>query len=163
MLSHILYSFIHSFSSSFQQMFIENLLCCAVLCVLSCFSHVRLFCDPMGCSPPGSSVHGDSPGKNTRVGCRALLQGIFPTQESNPHLQCLLHCRQVLYPRSHLGSPSTYYTRHYYRCYRYNREQSYLLMFLKLTFWLREVIKLKKKKRKRINKCIVWKMGIRAN
>ena len=36
-------------------------------------------------------------------------------------------------------------------------------MFLKLTFWLREVIKLKKKKRKRINKCIVWKMGIRAN
>ena len=34
-------------------------------------------------------------------------------------------------------------------------------MFLKLTFWLGEVIKLKKKKR--ISKCIVWKMGIRAN
>ena len=30
--------------------------------------------------PPGSSVHGDSPGKNTGVGCHALLQGIFPTQ-----------------------------------------------------------------------------------
>ena len=29
----------------------------------------------------------DSPGKNTGVGCQALLQGIFPTQESNP---CLL-------------------------------------------------------------------------
>ena len=29
-------------------------------------------------SPPGSSVHGDSPGKNTGVGCHALLQGIFP-------------------------------------------------------------------------------------
>ena len=27
--------------------------------------------------PPGSSVHGDSPGKNTGVGCHALLQGIF--------------------------------------------------------------------------------------
>ena len=34
------------------------------------------------CSPPGSSVHGDSPGKNTGVGCHALLQGIFPTQGS---------------------------------------------------------------------------------
>ena len=37
-------------------------------------------CDPMNCSPPGSSVHGDSPGKNTRVGSHSLLQGIFPTQ-----------------------------------------------------------------------------------
>ena len=35
----------------------------------------------MGCSPPGSSVHGDSPGKNTGVGCHLLLQGIFPTQD----------------------------------------------------------------------------------
>ena len=34
----------------------------------------------MDCSPPGSSVHGDSPGENTGVGCHALLQGIFPTQ-----------------------------------------------------------------------------------
>ena len=34
-------------------------------------------CNPMDCSPPGSSVHGDSPGKNTGVGCHALLQGIF--------------------------------------------------------------------------------------
>ena len=30
-------------------------------------------CDPLDCSPPGSSVHGDSPDTNTRVGC--LLQG----------------------------------------------------------------------------------------
>ena len=37
-------------------------------------------CDPMDCSPPNSSVHGDSPGKNTAVGCHFLLQGIFPTQ-----------------------------------------------------------------------------------
>ena len=34
----------------------------------------------MNCSPPGSSVHGDSPGKNTGVGCHALLQEIFPTK-----------------------------------------------------------------------------------
>ena len=41
-------------------------------------------------SSPGSSVHGDSQGKNTRVGCHALLQGIFPPQGSNPSLP---HCR----------------------------------------------------------------------
>ena len=40
-------------------------------------------CNPVDCSPPGSSVHGDSPGKNTGVGCRALFQGIFLTQGSN--------------------------------------------------------------------------------
>ena len=34
-------------------------------------------CDPMDCSTPGSSVPGDSPGKNTGVGCHALLQGVF--------------------------------------------------------------------------------------
>ena len=55
-------------------------------------------CDPMDCSPPGSSVHGDSPSKNTRVDCHALLQGIFPTQELNPSLP---HCRQILYHLSH--------------------------------------------------------------
>ena len=38
-------------------------------------------CDPMGCNLSGSSVHGDSPGKNTGVGCHALLQGIFPTRD----------------------------------------------------------------------------------
>ena len=42
--------------------------------------------DPANCSLPGSSVHGDSPDKNTRVGCHALLQGIIPTQGSNPGL-----------------------------------------------------------------------------
>ena len=42
----------------------------------------------MNCSPPGFSVHGDYPGKNTGVGCHFLLQRIFPTQGSNP---CLLH------------------------------------------------------------------------
>ena len=56
----------------------------------------------MVCSPPGSSVHGDSPGKNTGVGCHTLLQGIFPTQGSNP---CFPHCRQILYHLSHHGSP----------------------------------------------------------
>ena len=54
---------------------------CSVLCLViqSCLT----LCDPMDCSPPGSSIHGESPGKNTGVSCQALLQGIFPTQESN--------------------------------------------------------------------------------
>ena len=59
-------------------------------------------CDPVDCGPPGSSVHGDSPGKNTCVGCHALLQGIFPTQGLSPGLQ---HCRRILYHLSHQGSP----------------------------------------------------------
>ena len=54
-------------------------------------------CDPMNFSPLGSSLHGDSPGKDTGVGCCALLQGIFPTQGSNLSLLWLLHCRQILY------------------------------------------------------------------
>ena len=37
-------------------------------------------CDPLDRSPPGTSVHGDSPGKNTGVGFYVLLQGIFPSQ-----------------------------------------------------------------------------------
>ena len=59
-------------------------------------------CDPTDCSPPGSSVRGDSPGKHIGVGCHALLQGIVLTQESN---QGLLHCRWTLYLQSHQGSP----------------------------------------------------------
>ena len=46
-------------------------------------------CSTMDCSLPGSSVHGDSLGKITEVGCHALLQGVFPTQGSNPCLLCL--------------------------------------------------------------------------
>ena len=59
-------------------------------------------CNSMDCSPPGSSVHGDSPGKSTGVGSHALLQGIFPTRGSNPGLP---HCRRILYCLSHQGSP----------------------------------------------------------
>ena len=47
-------------------------------------------CDPMDCSPPGSSVHGDSPGKSTRVDCHALLQGNLPNpgiKSRSPALQ----------------------------------------------------------------------------
>ena len=62
-------------------------------------------CDFMDGSPPGSSVYGDSPGKNTGVGCHALLQGIFMTQGLNPGLP---HCRLILYHLSHQGNPCVY-------------------------------------------------------
>ena len=39
------------------------------------------------------------------MGCHFLLQRIFPTQGSNPRLLCPLHCRRVLYPLRHQGSP----------------------------------------------------------
>ena len=62
---------------------------------ISCLCLVTQSCltlrKPMDCRSPGSSVHGDSPGKNTGVGCHALLQGISPTQGSNLLLLCLLH------------------------------------------------------------------------
>ena len=57
----------------------------------------------MDYSPPGSSGHGDSPGKNTGVGSQSLLQGIFPTQRSNSGL---LHCRQIFFLLSEIpGKP----------------------------------------------------------
>ena len=57
--------------------------------------------DTMDCSPPGSSVHRIRMDKNIGMGCRSLLQGIFPTQGLNPSL---LHCRWILYRLSHQGS-----------------------------------------------------------
>ena len=53
-----------------------------------------------------SSVYGDAPGYSTRVGCHALLQGIFPTQGSNPGVP---HYRRIPYCLSHQGSPSLLY------------------------------------------------------
>ena len=47
----------------------------------------------------------DSPGKNTEVGCHALLQGIFPTQGSNPHLLYLLHWQVGSLPLVPSGKP----------------------------------------------------------
>ena len=67
----------------------------------------------MDCSPWGSSVPGDSPGKNTGLGCHALLQGIFPTQGSNLLLLCLLHWQVGSLPlappeKPYLSSPYTW-------------------------------------------------------
>ena len=81
----------------FRFSFLVMMSSCAVLSHSVVSNSLR----PHDCSPPGSSVHGDSPGKNTGVGCHALLQGIFPTQESNLGL---LHCRQILYRVRYKGN-----------------------------------------------------------
>ena len=52
--------------------------------------------------PHGLYSPWNSPGQNTGVGSRFLLQGIIPTQELNPGLP---HCRRILYQLSHKGSP----------------------------------------------------------
>ena len=61
----------------------------AFSCVWLCVAVWIVATHPTPC--PGSSVHGDSPGKNIGMDCHALLQGIFSTQGINPHVLCLLH------------------------------------------------------------------------
>ena len=77
------------------------MLCGSKPCAVLSQSCLTLW-DPVDCRPPGFSVHGDSSSKSTRVGCHALFQEKFPTQESNAGL---LQCRWLLYHLSHLESP----------------------------------------------------------
>ena len=64
--------------------------------------HALTLCNPMDCSPPGSSGHWNFPGKNTGVGCHFLLQGIFWTQGLN---LCLLHWQVDSYTTASPGKP----------------------------------------------------------
>ena len=57
---------------------------------------------PAPCDPKDHTVHEILPDQNTGEGSLSLLQGIFPTQGSNPDLP---HCRRTLYQLSHSGSP----------------------------------------------------------
>ena len=72
------------------------------VCCMSVSQLCLTFCVPMGCSPPGSSVHGFLQARILEWFAISSLQGIFLTQELNPSL---LHCRQILYYLSHQGSP----------------------------------------------------------
>ena len=86
--------------------------CARVLCAES-LSCVQL-CDSMGYRPPGSSVHGGSPGKNTGVGCHFLFWGspqlmdrtqvsriadrfftVWATKEALPVCVCVCVCTQI--------------------------------------------------------------------
>ena len=57
---------------------------------------------PHGVQPTRLLCPWNSPGRDTGVGSHSLLQGIFPTQESNPGLP---HCRQILYCLSNQETP----------------------------------------------------------
>ena len=72
---------------------------CMYMCVCTSwlvldFQSCPALCNPMDCSLPGSSLHGILQEKLLELGSHSLIQGIFPTQGSNPGL---LHCRQILY------------------------------------------------------------------
>ena len=71
------------------------------MCKCQLLSRVQLFVILWGIALQAPLYPWDSPGKNTRVGCYSLLQGIFLTQVSNPGL---LHCRRILYQLSHRGN-----------------------------------------------------------
>ena len=75
--------------------------CCLVASVMS--DSVRSY----GLQPARLLCPRNSPGKNTGVGCHALLQGIFPTQELNPGL---MHCRQIFFTTEPPGKPALNYT-----------------------------------------------------
>ena len=59
---------------------------------------------PVDSSSPASSVHGIFQARILEWVCYSLLQGIFPAQESNLRLLCLLHWQVDSLPLCHLGS-----------------------------------------------------------
>ena len=77
------------------------------MCVCSVAQLCPIPCDPMDCSPPGSSIHGILQAR-TETGCHFLLQRIFPSQGLNPRVLCHLrrqgdslplhHCTGCVYP-----------------------------------------------------------------
>ena len=81
-------------------------MCC--VCVLS-RSVVSYSLLPCGLSPARFLSPWESPGKSPGAGCHTLLQGIFPTQESNPHLLCFLHWQTGSLPLVPPGKPTAPY------------------------------------------------------
>ena len=83
----------------------EYVVCCAQLCLT--------LCDPVDCSPPGSSVRGISQARIMEwVAISPFRRSFWPGCECGS-LSCLLHCRQILYPLSHWGSPLTQWVCYY--------------------------------------------------
>ena len=75
---------------------------CPVLCPVASVVSNSLWLH--GLQPTRLLCPWDSPGTNTAVGCHALLQGIFLSLGSNPHLLCLLHWQEDSLPLSHRES-----------------------------------------------------------
>ena len=70
--------------------------CVLLVCGISHFSCVQLLATLWSVAHQ-APMSMDFPGKNTGMGFHALLQGIFPTQRSNPHLLHLLHRQAVFF------------------------------------------------------------------
>ena len=80
------------------------MLCCVLVAQL-CPS----LCNPMDCSPPGSSMHGSLQARTLEWAAISSSRGIFPTQGSNPDL---LHCREILYHLNYQGPGEKKYFEH---------------------------------------------------
>ena len=110
------------------------LMICDALCLVT-KSGLNL-CGPMDCSLPGPSVHGDSPGKNTGVGCSALLQGLFPTHTSS-HDKFLHTSSNILCALVQLCQFCTVHRLHFFLyfnlleclCFRYFCSQTQIIFF----------------------------------
>ena len=110
--SHIYHSLFASGLWIIKELFLflgyKEIYPCFLLCLVTqlCLT----LCDPMYCSPLNSSVRGDSPDKNTGVGCHAFLQGIFPTQgmfSSSTFIYYVCMCKYI-YFILHYGKSKTY-------------------------------------------------------
>ena len=101
--SHKLHYLISCNSPSylFHKIFNNMKWSCSVVCLT--------LCDPMDCSPPGSSIHGILQARILEWVAIFLVQGIFPTQGSNPSLP---HCRQMLCWLSYQGSSNNIVQEH---------------------------------------------------
>ena len=76
------------------------------VCMCAELLHLCLtLCNPMDCSPPGSSAYGIIQGKNPGVGSHALLQGILLTTEIKPVSLCFLHWQAGSLPLALPGKP----------------------------------------------------------
>ena len=96
--------------------FLDSLyMCCVYACVLLAYIYIHVYMYVPSVMLDSLQPHGlwlarllcpwDSPGKSIGVGHHALLQGIFPTQELNPCLLCLLHWQVGSLPLEPPGSP----------------------------------------------------------
>ena len=93
------------------------------------YVYVRLFVT-QGLWPARFLCSQNSPDNNTGVGCHFLLQGIFPTQGSNP---CLLHCRRILYCLIHRGSPCIDHNDWYLIYYKCKLKFKKILIYCEIT------------------------------
>ena len=84
--------------------FLSDVCVCVCACVCVYAQSCVTLCSPMDWSLPGFSAHGISQARILEFDAISWLQGIFPTQRSDPHLLNLLHLQADSLPLCHLGS-----------------------------------------------------------